>query len=410
LAVACSIMFPRAVFISLYPADALFESIGVIGIGSLINLWFHSNRRIITQGKITEDMLLNITNGSPIPTFVIDKQHRITHWNTAIKSLSGISNQEIIGKDAQWQAFYKEKRPTMADLIVDGASADEIEAFYQGKYTKSGLIDGAYEAEDFFPDLGEEGKWLHFTASPIRNEDGETIGAIETLQDITEEKRLQENMQYYVQLITKAQEEERKRIARELHDEASPPLLLLIQRLDAITSNTKPKLSKALKDGLEDLRQQAVEALEGVRHYAQGLRPRIVDDLGLLPALEWMAENLEREYGINAYVEVRGNEQSLPAESELLLFRIVQEALSNTRRHARALKVWITVEFGDDKITITVRDNGKGFELPQRMEDLASSGKLGLVGAQERARLIGGKLTVQSEVGKGTTVSVEAPI
>ncbi len=283
-----------------------------------------------------------------LPTFVIDKQHKITHWNTAIASLSGISAQEIVGTDKQWQAFYTEKRPTMADLIVDGASADEIEAYYQGKYKKSHLIDGAYEAEDFFPELGEHGKWLHFTASPIKNEDGEIIGAIETLQDITEEKQLQENMHFYVQLITKAQEEERKRLARELHDDVSSSLLLLTQRLDAIISSNRPRQSQALKEKLETLRSQAVEALEYVRRYAQDLRPRILDDLGLLPALEWMAEDMEKNYGIKAHVEVTGNERSLPAEVQLLLFRIAQEALSNIRRHAEASTAMVKLEFGDD--------------------------------------------------------------
>jgi len=298
----------------------------------------------------------------------------------------------------------------MADLIVDGASAGKIEAYYRGKCKKSTLIDGAYEAEDFFPDLSEHGKWLHFTASPIRNEGGEIIGAIETLQDITEEKQLQENMRFYVQQVTRAQEEERKRIARGLHDDVSPPLLLLIQRLDAITPSTQPRLSTSIKKKLEDLRDQALEALEGLRHCTQDLRPRIIDDLGLVAALEWMAENLAKDYVIDAKVKVVGVGRDLPDEVQLLLFRIAQEALTNIRRHAEAPRAWITLEFGEDKTVLTVKDNGKGFKLPQRMGDLASEGKLGLAGMQERAQLIRGNLTLQSELGKGTTVTVEVPM
>jgi len=371
---------------------------------------FEHIARDVTDEKRMEEMLSKITDGSPIASFVINKQHRVTHWNTAIKSLSGTSSQEIVGTDEQWRAFYAEKRPTMADLIVDGASDDEIEEYYPGKYKKSRLINGAYEAEDFFPALGESRKWLHFTASPIRNEDGEIIAAIETLQDVTEERQLQENMRFYVQQITRAQEDERKRVARELHDDASPPLLLLIQQLDAIASKNRPRIPQPLKENIEYLRRQAVEALEGVRRCAQDLRPRILDDLGLLPALEWMAENLTKEYGIDTQVEVKGNEQSLPAEVELLLFRIAQEALSNIRRHAEASKAWVTTEFSDGKLILTVRDNGNGFELPQRIGDLASTGKLGLAGMQERARLIGGELTPISQLGKGTTITVEVPI
>ncbi|MFC2008339.1 PAS domain S-box protein [Chloroflexota bacterium] len=371
---------------------------------------FQHVARDVTEAKNTREMLTKIIDGSPISSFVINTQHKVTHWNTAIESLSGISEQEIVGTDEQWQAFYSEKRPTMADLIVDGASAGEIEAYYLGKYKKSRLIDGAYEAEDFFPSLDEHGKWLHFTASPIRNEDGEIIGAIETLQDVTGEKQLQENMHFYVQLITEAQEEERKRIARELHDDVSPPLLLCIQRLDTIISSGRPRLSRLLRDKLEVLRSEAVEALEHLRRYAQDLRPRILDDLGLVAALEWIAEDMAKNHGIDTDVKVIGTEYTQPAETQLLLFRIAQEALSNIRKHAGASTTTVTVVFGDSNITMTVTDNGKGFELPERMEDLASAGRLGIMGMVERARLLRGALEIKTELGKGTRVVAKVPL
>jgi len=371
---------------------------------------FQHVARDVTEEKGAEEMLSKIIDGSPIPSFVIDKQHRVTHWNTAIASLSGISGQEIVGTDGQWRAFYTEKRPVMADLIVDGASAAEVAAYYRGKYRKSSLIDGAYEAEDFFPALGEHGKWLRFTASPIKNRGGEIIGAIETLQDITEERQLEENMRYYVQLITRAQEEERKRIARELHDEVASSLLLLTQRLDAIASSTKPKLTKSRRENIEDLRNHTIEALESLRRCAQDLRPRILDDLGLIPALEWMTEELFKNYGIDARVEVGGGERTLPTEVQLLLFRIVQEALSNVRKHAGASMAVVKLEFGDNSINVTVSDNGRGFELPPRVEDLVSAGKLGILGMCERARLLRGNLEIKSELGKGTHVVTKIPL
>ncbi|GAI10457.1 unnamed protein product, partial [marine sediment metagenome] len=137
---------------------------------------------------------------------------------------------------------------------------------------------------------------------------------------------------------------------------------------------------------------------------------RILDDLGLLPAADWMAEDLAKNCGIDAQVKVIGGERSLPAELELLLFRIVQEALNNIRRHSEASRAWITIEFGDGKVILAVRDDGKGFKLPKRIGDLASAGKLGLAGMQERARLIEGKLTIKSAPTKGTTVTVEVPV
>ncbi|HEY77525.1 MAG TPA: PAS domain S-box protein [Dehalococcoidia bacterium] len=371
---------------------------------------FQHVARDVTEEKRAEEMLSNIIDGSPIATFVIDRQHRVTHWNTAIESLSGVGSQEVLGTDRHWQAFYKEKRPTMADLIVEGASADKIEEHYQGKYQKSRLIDGAYEAKDFFASLGKDGKWLRFTASPIESERGELIAAIETLQDITEEKQLQDNMHFYVQLITRAQEEERKRIARELHDDVSPSLLLLIQRLDALALITRPKLSRALKEGLEDLRSQAVVALEGLRRCAQDLSPRILDDLGLEAALEWMAEDMVKNQGIATHVDVTGTKHTLPMETQLLLFRIGQEALSNIRRHSGASIATVKLEFESGKVRMTISDNGKGFELPNRTGDLAGTGKLGIIGMYERAHLVNGYIDIQSEPGRGTRVITEVPL
>jgi len=121
----------------------------------------------MAQSLLGTEMLAKIIDGSPIPSFVINNQRKIIHWNTAIEALSRIKREEIIGTDQQWRAFYVKARPTMADLIVNGAPAKEIKAYYARECRESRLIDGAYEAEDFFPDLGKDGKWLHFTASPI---------------------------------------------------------------------------------------------------------------------------------------------------------------------------------------------------------------------------------------------------
>ena len=229
-------------------------------------------------------------------------------------------------------------------------------------------------------------------------------------RDVTEEKQMQENMRYYVQQITKAQEEERKRIARELHDDMAPFLILLLQRLDNITSRHKPKISDALKEELMGVRKQAVEALESLRRCAQDLRPRILDDLGLTPALEWAAEKTEQAYGINVQVEIIGKEGALSPEVQILLFRIVQEALINIRKHARASQAVVRMEFEDDKVRVTVSDNGQGFVVPAKTESLASNGKLGIMGMMERARLLNGSLRIESALGKGTEVIAEIPI
>ncbi len=133
--------------------------------------------------------LRRIVEGSPVATFVIDQDHVVTHWNRACEVATGTPATQVIGPREQWRAFYDRERPVLADLILDGAEEHTIARYYAGKFQKSALIDGAFEAEDFFPAFGAHGRWLYFTAAPLRDDDGNVIGAIETLQDFTDRRR-----------------------------------------------------------------------------------------------------------------------------------------------------------------------------------------------------------------------------
>ncbi len=373
------------------------------------SIGFQHIARDVTEQKRAEEMLTKIIDGSPVPTFAINKQHKVTHWNTAIESLSGVKKEEVVNTDQQWMIFYPEKRPVMADLIVEGASPEQIEVYYQDKGKKSHLIDGAYEAEYFFPDLGEDGKWLYFTASPIKDDTGEIIGAIETLRDVTEEKRMQDNLRYYLQEITRAQEEERKRIARELHDDSAQALYALTRQVDNfVRANTNLPADNAAF--LEDLGKQISKVLQDLRRFSQDLRPPMLDDLGLLATLRWLVSESRERCGIEVDLKVVADERRLPPEVEFTLFRIVQEAVRNIERHSQALKAEVSVEFSEGKTRVSVSDNGKGFRLSGSLVDLVRTGKLGLAGMEERARLLNGSIKIESEPGKGTTVMVEIPI
>jgi len=135
--------------------------------------------------------LSSFIGSSPIPAFIIGADHLVIFWNKALEELSGIRSEEVVGTGQHWRAFYSSERPCMADLLVDGFP-EAVPKWYEGKYIKSKLIDEAYEATDFFPELGRWGKWLRFTAAIIRNVEGEIAGAIETLEDITEAKIAEE--------------------------------------------------------------------------------------------------------------------------------------------------------------------------------------------------------------------------
>ena len=130
-----------------------------------------------------------ILNGTPVPTFVIDLEHRVTHWNRACEVVLHYPAQAMIGSRDQWKPFYPNPRPVMADLVVSGELDSGISTYYRNKFRRSAIIPGSYEAEDFFPGMGPEGTWLYFTATPLRDDSGAIIGAIETLQDISAQRR-----------------------------------------------------------------------------------------------------------------------------------------------------------------------------------------------------------------------------
>jgi PAS domain S-box-containing protein len=154
-----------------------------------------------------ETWLNAVVQASPIPQMVIDKDHRVVSWNRALEELSGIRASEVVGTTGQWKAFYPHERPVLADLLIDGAIR-QIPRWYEGKYNPSKFIDGAYEAVDFFPNLGKGGRWLYFTAAPVRDTGGSVIGAVETLENITDRKKAEEALhdtsQYLENLINYA--------------------------------------------------------------------------------------------------------------------------------------------------------------------------------------------------------------
>ena len=129
--------------------------------------------------------LHQIVEGSTVPSFVIDQRHVVTHWNKACETLTGIPAAQVVGTRDHWKAFYAEERPLMADLILDGAREEQLAHYYEGKCQQSSLLKGAYEAEDFFPQIGDNGAWIYFTAAPLYDAQGRLIGTVETLQDFT---------------------------------------------------------------------------------------------------------------------------------------------------------------------------------------------------------------------------------
>jgi signal transduction histidine kinase len=236
-------------------------------------------------------------------------------------------------------------------------------------------------------------------------QDGRPTGFHIMFRDITQQKRQKENMQFYISQIIKAQEEERKRIARDLHDDTVQSLATIALRIQAIAT-TDIKLPEEVRESLEDLRAKTSTVQEQVRRFSHDLRPDVLDYLGLIPALRALIGELENEK-INGHVEVVGKERRLTGEAELALFRIAQEAINNIKKHSQATEATLKIKFTPKKVKFSITDNGKGFKLPEMESDFARKGKLGLIGIQERVRLLNGKVSITSQEGKGTILTVE---
>jgi len=223
----------------------------------------------------SQERLSQIIDGNSIPTFVLDKNHLITHWNKALARISGLSSKEAVGQDVQWKPFYPHKRPTMADLIIEQVPEKEIQRFYNGKYRRSVLLEDSYEAEDFFEWDGKA-VWLFFTAALLRNRAGKIIGAIETLQDITARKEMEQKVLAHQGILEKNVQE------RTLQLKKTYEQLLHAEKLSAVG-----KLAASIA-------HEFGNPIIGIRNFLKGLKKTAIMDADDTEMLDLAIEECQR--------------------------------------------------------------------------------------------------------------------
>jgi signal transduction histidine kinase len=216
----------------------------------------------------------------------------------------------------------------------------------------------------------------------------------------------QRSLRDYIGVITDAQEEERRRLARDLHDDTLQSIIALKQRVQLAEKNAPDKESQ---ESLKELETIAEQTIENLRRTTRALRPVYLEDLGLVTALEMLGREIEAASNVKMTFQKQGKEKRLAAPVELALYRMAQEALSNVARHAQASRVMLGIDFDHDKVEMQVIDNGVGFVAPNTPADFAPSGHFGLLGMYERADLIGARLTINSTPGKGTHLTIQLP-
>lgn len=207
--------------------------------------------------------------------------------------------------------------------------------------------------------------------------------------------------------IINAQEQERKRIARELHDETSQVLTSLLISLAVLEESVTTPEAHAR---IADTRMLAHQTLRAIRNLSIDLRPSALDDLGLLPALRWYIKEYQQKFSIEVEFHATGFHKRLPAEMETALYRIIQESLTNIARHSRAKKANVTLYEDAEAVYTTIQDDGQGFDIENLQKTAGQDRGLGLVGMHERAHLLDGTLTIDSAPGHGTTVQFRIPL
>jgi two-component system sensor histidine kinase DegS len=211
----------------------------------------------------------------------------------------------------------------------------------------------------------------------------------------------------YISKILESQENERLRLAHELHDDTIQTLLVIANRAQNLIPAGDGNISE-VKRNAEWIRDATLQAVEEVRRASLDLRPSILDDLGLIPALRWLVDRMSQESGINTQILVNGNKRKLSPQAEVTIFRVMQEALNNIKRHSKATEAVITLKFTPEYLKIAIEDNGQGFYPPKKFARLAAKGKLGLIGMQQRIDFLGGTFKVRSRLGRGTSLLIEA--
>lgn len=219
-------------------------------------------------------------------------------------------------------------------------------------------------------------------------------------------KEREEERQVYIAQIIRAQEDEQKRISREIHDDTTQRLWIMANRAQyLLTSDLRTDKPDTAAE-LEDFKNTLLHISDDTRRLSVVLRPGILDDLGPVAAIRWLVDQFSNEDSIKAKVFIEGNQRKLVHEISTQLFCIAQEALNNVRRHAEASQVIVKLEFNSESVKMTIQDNGKGFSS-KGINKLSKQGKLGILGIKERVRLLDGILQIKSQLNKGTSISVE---
>jgi len=350
-----------------------------------------------TTLNASEELLAEILDNAAEAIISIDESHHITVFNQGAEQIYGYSAKEVVGKPLDLllpERFIEVHRQHVSSF---GASPEKARRIAGGFQVFGRRKDGSE-----FP--------AEASISKLKLADGTIFTVI--LWDITERKkaeeelkRSREDLRILAARLQQAREEERALLAREIHDQLSGALTALKMDLSFL-ANRVPQEDAALTENTESMATLIDATLNSVRNIATQLRPSVLDDLGLIAAIEWQTEEFQNRSGIKCRLDLEREEVALDKNRSTAIFRIFQEALTNVARHAEASEVWISLNAQAGSLILQIRDNGRGIT----QEEISSSRSLGLLGMRERAFAFGGKVVISGVTGQGTTVTLKIPV
>ncbi|MFP7299165.1 PAS domain-containing protein [Neobacillus niacini] len=308
---------------------------------------------------------------------ITDSRGTITYINDQFSQISKYAREELLGQDHRIlnsgyhpDSFFKEMWKTIGS----------------GKVWKGEIRNRAKDGTFY---------WVDTTIVPFMNDIGKPYQYLAIRYEITERKRVEQELQKMMTTIIDVQEEERKRLSRNLHDGIGQNLyshLITINRL----------LSEMDHPLLHQMQKEATQLIEEIRDISWELRPSVLDDLGLVPAIRSFLARYSENYHIDVFFECMLNRR-LDISIELTIYRIIQEALTNIRKYAKVSQAAVTIRDFDQSVRVMIEDKGKGFEIETQTRGV------GLFSMDERARAVGGELAINTSPGKGTRVILEIP-
>jgi PAS domain S-box-containing protein len=373
--------------------DARGEHVGIMGIFADIT----ESKRAAEALQEANSRLQTLVQASPLAIIALNLEGRIISWNPAAESMFGWREEEIIGQVL----------PTIAD-----GREQEFQALRQQALEGTALLDLEQRRQR------RDGSRVDvsLSAAPLHDGTGATIGTMGIIQDITARKRAEEALkksERELRLLTarllSIQEQERRRVARELHDELGQALTVLKINLVAIEDRLSAR-QRHLKANCEQMLAYIDTVIENVRRLSWDLSPSSLEDLGLSAALGYLVDETCRNHQMQSAVVMDEIDPLFSPDTQINIYRIFQESLTNVVKHARASLVSVKVKRDNGKVSFMIGDNGRGFDLKRAMSRKVPRRSLGLTAMNERALMADGSLQITSRKGRGTTIIFTIPI